>query len=1246
MLQRLLLAFFISQSIYGQVDKVKEGELSKRILADPKVAAVKISGERQTPSLILFEKSSVPYSKDQATSLLNDYLSVRPGLDQMPIQKQTDLPANFQVVEFAQFYKGIKVEYGGFKALAKDGNLLLMNGSWYDLSSSITTRPVLAKESALQKAKDRVNAKKYATDFFTEQIEKTNDPVIKQALAEEMTNASPKGELVIIKDFTKPGADMRLAWKFDIYATEPMSRSWIYVDAKDGRILFRDAIIKHASPELPPSITTTVQTRYAGSRSIRVKQISGNDPQNGLLLQSSHPMNEVYIPGTLTWVLMDDTRGKGIETYDLNGVGGVPVSIGAFYAQGKSFTDVDNNWSLLEHKRSDPLGNGIGENGLLEAENDDISWDAHWGAEMVYDYWLLKHNRRSFDDRDAKIKSFVHYGVAYDNAFWNGSVMTYGDGSGPAADGFKALTSLDVCAHEIGHGICTYTSNLVYARESGAMNEGFSDIWASCVERFAITSVDPTLVNRYRPFYIGEQIGATNDLPLRRMDNPKAFSDPDTYAGQFWRDPNCDPPDLLLNDFCGVHTNSGLLNKWFYLLTVGSGAGSGPDAQYARPDSDDGINDLANSYSVTGVGFNVSEQIAFLTEVMLSPTATFAEARDLSISAATAFSGDACSNVVRSVTNAWYAVGVGPEFNPSCVSTFGFVYQNGRTVSEANAPGGCTGEYLVKVPVLMPANSTATVTATGTAVNTVDYRIGSTALSNTNAFNTVVDLLVYIKGDAIVEATETISLSITITNTGSNPVRQNFVLSIADDDIEPIIGSGVLSLLSGGNFDGQPDGYSSPAGWTKTVEVPGVNLWGVWGGQLKITGNLEGVQLPPGNYNNLSETSTYISAPQIDARGLSNIKLKFDFRMQGEVDANGANPDTWGVFDYMTIVYSFDGVNYDDLRLLGEQFKAFCSLTPTEGTFEAILPASFNNTTFYIGFKWYNDTNAGGPESISVDNVTVEASPKLIENDLNHNGRENMGPGVDAYYYSVQDGQVLGKFKNNSSKNFGCTNIYVEKTGNAAFNLFQGRSGLHKTADKIIRIETSIITKASAIAKFLFTEQQLVALESATGQSRSAFRIYHVNAASYLQASNNNTDILVPVYATLPNGAGGTFTVTLNDRSYANGSYALGSVVSVPGTEMIVSGLPEEKLGLSLGKIYPNPGGKDAYINVYSDRPLKLSIEYVNSLGQQINAQAVQLLPGNSRVSLKMDHLIPGSYMIRFRDEYGNLISSQIYIRH
>jgi len=1243
----LLLAILIFQVSDGQIDQAEEQRVTKKILADPKVSAVKFSGETQNPSLIVFNHKVSAYPSDKAEALLTDYLSVRPGVDQLKRTKEADLPGSFRVVEYGQYYKGIKVEYGVFKALSKDGGLWMMNGSWYDLPSTVSTRATVSREAALQKAKARVNAKKYATDFFLEQIEKTTDPIARQALTIELNEVTPKGELVIIKDFTKPGIEMRLAWKFDIYATEPMSRDWIYVDAINGKILFTDPIIKHAnSTPPPPSISTSVRTRYSGQRNIMVKQISGNDPQNGLLLQSSHPMNEVYVPGSPTWVLIDDTRGKGIETYDLNGVGGVPFSIGAFYAQGKSFTDVDNNWSLLEHKRSDPLGNGTGENGVLEAENDDIGWDAHWGAEVVYDYWLSKHNRRSFDDRDAKIKSFIHFGVGYDNAFWNGSSMTYGDGSGPAADGFRPLTSLDVCAHEIGHGVCTYTSNLVYARESGAMNEAFSDIWAACAESFAIVSVDPSLVNTYRPFYIGEQIGATPDNPLRRMDNPKTASDPDTYGGQFWRNPNCNPPDLILNDYCGVHTNSGVLNKWFYLLTVGSGAGSGPDAIYARADSDDGINDLNNSYTVTGVGFNVSEQIAFMTEVLLSPTATYAEARNVSLSVATALSGDACSNVMRSVTNAWYAVGVGGQFNPACISTYGFVFQPGRTVSEGNAPGGCNGEWLVNIPVLMPANSTATVTASGSAVNNVDYRIASTSLSNAGTSNVVVNVQVYVRSDAMVEPTETVNLNISVTNTGSNPVNQEFVLSIADDDIEPVIGSGTLSLLTGGNFEGQPDGYNSPSGWPKTVEIPGDNLWGVWGGQLRITGSVEGVQLPPGNYNDLSETSTYIAAPQIDARGLSNIRLKFDFRVQGEVDINGANPDTWGIFDYMTVVYSFDGVNYNDLRLLSDEFKAFCSLTPKEGSFEGTLPSVFNNRTFYIGFKWYNDTNAGGPESVSIDNVAVEAAPKLIENDLNHNGRENLAPGVNTYYYSVQDGQVLSKFTNTSTRNFGCTNIYVEKTGNGSFNLFQGRSGLHKTSDKVIRIETSFIYKATSTIRLFFTEQQLTALEAATGQSRTAFRVYHVNAASYLQAAHNNTDILVPAYAALPGGAGGTFTVSLDNKSYANGSYALGCAVSIPGTTQETSGIRSEATGFKFGTVYPNPGESNAYVDVYSDKNSRLSIEYINSLGQSVGRQTEQIPAGTSRLSLKTNRLTPGSYMIRFRNENGELVSSQGYIRH
>ena len=103
------------------------------------------------------------------------------------------------------------------------------------------------------------------------------------------------------------------------------------------------------------------------------------------------------------------------------------------------------------------------------------------------------HNRFSYDNKNGAIRSFVHYGPAYDNAFWNGSVMTYGDGSGTIAVGFRPLTSLDVCGHEIGHGVCSFTADLVYESESGAMNEGLSDIWAAGVERFVVVNVDPSL---------------------------------------------------------------------------------------------------------------------------------------------------------------------------------------------------------------------------------------------------------------------------------------------------------------------------------------------------------------------------------------------------------------------------------------------------------------------------------------------------------------------------------------------------------------------------------------------------------------------------------------------------------------------------------------------------------------------------------------------------------------------------------
>ncbi|RYY77666.1 MAG: M4 family peptidase, partial [Moraxellaceae bacterium] len=621
--------------------------MQRQILSNPKVATVEISTSRQTPAFISCKREGGSITKADAPVFLTQALGIRAGIDYLIPGKSLYNQNGIEVIQYQQFFKGVQVDHAAVKALVKDGKISFFTTDWLNIPAGISVQPTLSSAQALTYAKSVVKAQKYAWEAVEEAITKTTDPLAKAALQKKRDEYLPKRELVIVQDYTKGGiAEAKLAYRFNMYAAEPLSRSWVYIDAHNGKLLLLDKIIKHADdPAKKQSVTSvnaTVATRYAGTQLIKTKQVSGNDPNSGLPLISSHPTSEpLYLPGSSTYVLIDDSKGGGIETYDLNNIGGLPISVPGLTAQAKSFTDVDNNWTAAEHRRSPAI------DGAAEAENDDIAFDAHWGASVVYDYWLAKHNRLSFDGNNAKIKSFIHYGPAYDNAFWDGSVMTYGDGSGPTAGGFHALTALDVCGHEIGHGVCSFTSDLLYQSESGAMNEALSDIWAACIEHFAMTRSGSTVPSTaYRPFYIGEQIGASYDAPLRRLDNPKQQGNPDTYGGTNWQDPNCTP--TLVNDQCGVHTNSGVLNKWFFLLTAGSKNGTRPAGmtanQYYFADSDDEINDLNNVYRVDGVGFDLSEDIAFLMETMLTSSATYAQARTASIAAATTLSADPCSD--------------------------------------------------------------------------------------------------------------------------------------------------------------------------------------------------------------------------------------------------------------------------------------------------------------------------------------------------------------------------------------------------------------------------------------------------------------------------------------------------------------------------------------------------------------------------------------------------------------------------
>ena len=605
---------------------------------------------RGTPSLIKMNTEN-PVNISEIPAFLAEVLGTG---TETTFLNETSLSNNgFEVNKFQQYTNGIKVEHGVFKAIAKDGTVLALTAEYYALPASITSSAGLSEESALQKALDFIGATTYAWEL----VETLEDSPEKTAALQEVY---PKGELVFVDNYSTSEIDLRLAYKFNIYAAEPLSRDDVYVDANTGEILLKDAVIKHANGihttrevistakeranavskkanSTPVILGGTGDTRYAGTRSFDTSQ----DTDGNYVLRGLTP------------------SGMENETRSYDGVGGLPLSIPALASFATPILDgdgdllnpetADNVWNSAEHRKDEfstlntyPVAN--------EKNNDDVALDAHWGAEIVLDYWKQKHNRLSYDNKGTKIFNFVHYGDAYDNAFWNGSAMTYGDGSyqgGTNPNGsFAPLTSMDVCAHEIGHGVCEFTADLVYARESGAMNEGFSDIWAAAAEYYVLTEIDGSL--NYDPWGIGEQIderdgglppGSADSRALRWMDDPKAAGDPDSYGGENWKDPNCDNPSLA-NDQCGVHSNSGVLNKWYYFLVTGSGQNFSPG--YQKQAADDQLTDAGNSYSVEGIGFHKASQIAYIAETLLSPNAKFSEMRAASILVAQTLYGISC----------------------------------------------------------------------------------------------------------------------------------------------------------------------------------------------------------------------------------------------------------------------------------------------------------------------------------------------------------------------------------------------------------------------------------------------------------------------------------------------------------------------------------------------------------------------------------------------------------------------------
>lgn len=261
--------------------------------------------------------------------------------------------------------------------------------------------------------------------------------------------------------------------------------------------------------------------------------------------------------------------------------------------------------------------------------------EAYDGAGATFDMFWSAYSRNSIDNAGMPLVSTAHYSTGYNNAFWNGAQMTYGDGDGVYFNRFTA--AIDVIGHEMTHGVTSYQANLEYHDQPGALNESISDVFGSLVKQF---SHSPQQTAAGADWLIGQGLftAKVNGVALRSMKAPgTAYDDP--HLGK-------DPQPAHMSAFVhttadngGVHINSGIPNRAFYLLATALG----------------------------GFAWERAGKIWYVTlcDPRLSSTAQFQDFANLTVAnAATLFGAGAQQATIE----AWAAVGISSSPKPLKIS--------------------------------------------------------------------------------------------------------------------------------------------------------------------------------------------------------------------------------------------------------------------------------------------------------------------------------------------------------------------------------------------------------------------------------------------------------------------------------------------------------------------------------------------------------------------------------------------------
>jgi Zn-dependent metalloprotease len=494
------------------------------------------------------------------------------------IDEWQDSLLGYTHIKYQQYYGDYLVEGAQFIEHSDNGKVEFINGKVGEITPDHFSDGRLSKEQAWNRLQDSL---RLDTHTLAYQIQEHEDQLKLDTDNPDATyHPTANAELLLaLKNwrgltYLIPAEKYALAWKFKVLSLSPYYYKAYYVDATTGDVI-RDNNLTHEN--------TTASIWYHGDQLLDTDW-RGFPHNNHRLLAQDNTRNF-------------ETKYAG-RAYDVVGD--------------------EVNWNLIK---------SIKNNNSYWGTNEHDATAAHWFVQRSWDYFKNEHQRIGVNGYGSKLR-VIPDATTGNAKYWppaNGNNSRYIElGSYNGAEFGRAI---DVVAHEFAHGVIESTADLQSSAESGALSESFADIFGYLVEYYA-EGASATLS-------IGDDLPG---LPSRSLDDPKSDGyhpnqncngnlpgQPDTYMGTYWS--MCGT-----YDDGGIHTNSGVQNKWFSLLVQGG----------------TGINDNNHSYYISPITTeHVGKIVYYTVRNLLDNSSQYVDSRARTILAAKTIYGSALQNISR-----------------------------------------------------------------------------------------------------------------------------------------------------------------------------------------------------------------------------------------------------------------------------------------------------------------------------------------------------------------------------------------------------------------------------------------------------------------------------------------------------------------------------------------------------------------------------------------------------------------------